>query len=512
MHPRKFVRDSVGYAFSQYVLRGVLMLRGLIAARLLGPEAYGAWNAILIMIDYGPLAAAGTQQGLDQMVPPRIVAGDPVALARVKRAALFNITTLTLAFAAACFGALAFGHSRMLHSWGALGVGAAMTCALTVNLAFYQTSIMRSHGDIGTASGWMMMQGAIGGVLGLALLPWLRAWGLLAGWVAGCVSAFAYSTARSRREAPLSPAPGAESFELVQIGFPMFVFTASSLIMRNLDRLIILRYVSDEALGFYSLSVMALTFLMYVPDSIAYVAYPRLLRQYGESNGDVGSIRPRVERLLQLFSVLVPPLCGVAYLASHPVVTLLLPKFLPGVDALRVMCFGAAALAFSNLASITLMTVGRQLVLMPAAVFSVALYAGLDLFAVKSGYGIVGVAWGTFSAYAVSSALLLSLTLWSLQLGAKRSLATLARLFTPLAVALVLAATLDRVLPWAGRSPGLSALRLAVSLALFGAAYAAAVYPLTRGMGLMAVLADFEAPVIGPLLRRFLRRGNGGDA
>jgi O-antigen/teichoic acid export membrane protein len=503
MHPRKFVRDSVRYAFSQYVVRALLMLRGLVAARVLGPESYGAWNAIQIMIDYGPLASAGTQQGLDQMVPPRIVAGDPAALARVKRAALFNITLLSGAFIAACFGALLLGHSRMLHLWGVAGIGAAMACALTVNLSYYQTSIMRSHGDISTASGWMMLQGAIGGVAGLALLPWLHAWGLLAGWTLGCLSAFAFSALRSRREAPMLPQPANESFDLVQIGFPMFVFTASTQIMRNLDRLIILRYISTQDLGYYSLSVMALTFLMYMPDSISYVIYPQLLRHYGESGRDPGAIRPRVDRVLQLFSVTVPPLCGAAYLASHPVVALLLPKFLPGVPALRVLCFGAAALAFSNLASIVLMTVGRQMMLMPAAVFSVGLYAALDLLAVKTGHGIVGVAWGTLTAYAASSALMLAMMLGSLGQGVRSALGTLARLFAPMLVALALASALERFLPWADRTGfAWSAARLALSLALFGGIYAAAIYPLTRGMGLLQVLSEFDVPVLGALLRR----------
>lgn len=509
MHPRKFVRDSVGYAFAQYTVRAVLMLRGLIAARVLGPEAYGAWNAIQIMMDYGPLASAGTQSGLDQMVPPRIVAGDPVALDRLKRAALFNIALLTSLFVAACLAALTFGTSRMLHSWGLLGVGAAMVCALTINVAYYQTSIMRSHGDITTASGWMMLQGAVGGVLGLALLKSMHAWGLLAGWTAGCLVSFAYASVRSFRNAPMVPRPAAESFELVQVGFPMFVFSASSQVMRNLDRLIILRYVNTVALGYYSLSVMALTFLMYMPDSIAYVIYPQLLRTFGESGRDVESIRPRVERVLQLFSIMVPPLCGAAYLASQPVVALLLPKFLPGVGALRVLCFGAAALAFTNLGSLVIMTVGRQLMLIPAALFGVGLYAALDLIAVKSGHGIVGVAWGTLTAYAVSSAVLLALMFWSLGLGGARATGLLARLFAPMLVALGLATALEHFMPWGDR-PGVSwaALRLFANLAAFGASYFSLVYPLTRGMGLRKLLSEINVPVIGPLLRRF--RGDDG--
>ncbi len=512
MHPRKFIRDSVGLAFAQYVVRATLMLRGLIAARFLGPEAYGSWNAIQIMIDYGALAPTGTQQGLDQMVPPRIVGGDATALDRVKRAALFNIALMSGLYMAVCLAGLAFGHSRMLHQWGWLGVGAATLCALAVNLSYYQSSIMRSHGDISTESGRMMLQGAIGGVLGLALMPWLGAWGLLAGWLAGNVTAMLFAAVRSREHAPRLPRPAGESFELVSIGFPMFVFTASSLAMRNLDRLIILRYVSTEALGYYSLSVMALAFLMYMPDSITYVLYPQLLRQYGASGGDPESIRPRIERVLQLFSVVLPALCGLAFLASRPLVLMLLPKFMPGVGAMRVLCFGAVALAFTNLASVVLMTVGRQMLLMPAALFGVGIYAALDLVAVKTGHGITGVAWATLAAYGVTGALMLGLAFHSLRYSTAAALAQLGRVFGPMVLGLATCVVLERFTPWADRT-GASwlAFRMLVKLAVFGGVYLLCVLPLSRGMGLMRIVSEFNLPVIGPLVRR-LRGGNGDGA
>ena len=503
MHPRKFIRDSVGFAMAQYIVRGMLMFRGVIAARLLGPELYGAWNAIQIMMDYGNLAPTGTQQGLDQMVPPRIVAGDAEALARLKRAALFNISLLSGLLAAACLLFGEFGHSVMLKSWGAAGIGAAMICAITTNLANYQTSIMRSHGDITTASGWMTLQGAVGGGLGLVLLPWLQGWGLLLGWTIGCVVAFVFSSVRSRHHAPLLPAPASESFDLVQIGLPMFVFMASAVVMRNLDRLIILRYLGTQDLGFYSLSVMALTFLLYLPDSVTYVIYPRLLRTFGESGRDATAIQPSVERALQATSLVVPFLCGLAFLVAPPLVGLVLPKFLPGVGALRMLCFGAVALAFSNLAAVVMMTIGRQLMLVPVAIFGVGLYAVLDFAAVKLGFGITGVATATLIAYVINSAVLLSMALAGMGFRARSLFSTMARLYAPLVFGLVLAIALEHWLPWSGaHSPAFVLLRLGISAGVFVVVYAASVYPLARGMGIRQVISEFNIPVIGRLLRR----------
>ena len=504
MHPRKFIRDSMNFAFAQYIVRATLMLRGVLAARLIGPEAFGAWSALQMMMDYGTLPLLGTQQGLDQMVPPRIVAGDPVALRRVKRAALFNIVLLTSLFVLACVGWVTLGSSRLLGAWGPWGIVLALTCIASVNLANYQTSIQRSHGDFSTVSVWMLLQGAIGGIAGLALTPWLHGWGLLAGWTAGCVFAFVYSTSRSREHAPMSPVPAPEGLDLVQVGFPMFVLTASTMVMRSLDRLIILRYLGNRDFGFYSISMMALTFLLYMPDAVTYVMYPRLLRQFGEDKGDPTNVRESVLRVVRTSSVFVPVLSGLVFLAAGPLVSLLLPKFHPGVGALRALCWGALGLAFANFASVVLMTVGRQTMLMPTAFVAIGLGAALDLGAVKLGYGITGVAWATFATYSVNAAVLLTMALTGLGQRGRDVLSGVGRLYAPMLVALALATGPERWLPGADAALGTRLLRMLGSMALFGALYFVAVLPLARGIGIRQMLSEFNLPLIGPLVRRFV--------
>lgn len=508
MHPRKFIRDSVGYAFTQYLVRAGLMLRGIVAAKLLGPQQYGAWNALQLMMEYGLFAPLGTQQGLDQAVPARLVGGDGPALDRLKRAGFFNIVALTLFFAAGCLVWVHFGSSsRVLDAWGFAGIAGALACILLTNVAYYHLTLLRSHGDIQAVSGWYFWQGLIGAGLGLALIPVLGMWSLLWGWLVGTAVAAAFVRFRGRSFAPLAPIPSADSRHLIQVGLPMFVYTGSALVMRTLDRLIILRWLGTEDLGYYSLSVMALTFLLYLPDSVAYVVYPRLLREFGEAGRDPAALRPNVERILVGTALLVSLLSGLAYLLAHEVAAALLPRFLPGVPALRVLSFGAIGLALANLGSITLMTLGRQQVLVPVALFATALGAALDVAAVKFGYGITGVAYATLATYTLNGVLLLLLTYAGLGVRGRESLQSVVRLLAPLALALVLAWGVDRLLP-RGDSPStaLKLVRAGLGCILFAAAYGVAVTPFARGMGFAQLASEFDLPVIGPLLRRFRSR------
>ena len=128
----------------------------------------------------------------------------------------------------------------------------------------------------------------------------------------------------------------------MRVGLPMFVFVASSQVMRSIDRLIILRFLGTLALGYYSLSAMALGFMLYLPDSIAYVLYPRLLRDFRHHERNPEAIHGQVSALRTL-AVLVPALCGVAYLLAREAIMLVLPNFLPGLTSVRVLCSAPAA-------------------------------------------------------------------------------------------------------------------------------------------------------------------------
>jgi O-antigen/teichoic acid export membrane protein len=498
VHPRKFVRDSVGFAFSQYLVRLLNLARGLIAARLLGPAAYGAWSALLLLFDYGGCAPLGTYQGLDRVVPARIVDGDERLLERAKRSGLFNVLVLSALYAAACMAYFARSSGQIRGAWGLSGIALTLGCVAMTNLSLYHLTLMRSHGNIGTVSAWFLLQSVIGVVLGLALTPAFGVWGLLWGWVVGTAVATATAMWRGHAVVPLRMSPSRDSLDLLAVGFPMFMYALSAFLMRSLDRVIILRFIGTEALGLYALAVSAVTFLLTLPDALAYVLYPQLVRRYRESGDDPAAIRGHVDRAVRILAVGTPALCAVAYLGANDVVESFLPRFREGVPALRILCFSAAGMALANLASIVLTTLGRQLQLVPVALGMSALGVFLDLLAIRLGHGIRGVAWATFVTFVINSAVLMMLAEAGMGLGLRRRFGLLVRAFTPLMVAIPLAYAFERMLPNFGASLGMRTLRFVVSASLWLALYGVLMAPLVRGIGLRSVLAEIRWPGTSP--------------
>ena len=500
MHPRKLVRDTIGFAFTQYVARALLMLRGVLAARLLGPNSYGAWNAIQLVCDYGAYFHLGTQQGLDQAVPAHLVDQDANRLRRLLRSGLFNAIVLPILFGLG--GILYFSRSTgaIRTTWGMRGVTVAYVSVLLVTVSNVFLTVLRSYGRIRVVSEWFLLQAIVATGLGLALIPWQGAWGLLWGWVAANLLALIFARWRAPVTVPVRPAYSPDSLMLIRAGLPMLLYLTSALVMRTVDRIVILKFAGTQALGYYSLGVMALTLLLYLPDSISYVLYPQLLRGYRESGDVPAAIRPRAQRAIQTVSAVVPGLCGLAFLGARDAVLVALPNFGPGVSALRVLCFGAAGLAVAGLSSIVLMTLRRQTLLIPAALFATALGAGLDTFVLRAGAGIDGVAWATFATYVIHGAVMLFLAMMALGADVGARLREIARVYAPLAIALVLVVLLDRYLPWRGTLvPALRWSRLALSELGFAALYVAFAYPLVRGLGLRVLAEEL-------LIRRMGRR------
>ncbi|MGH7729918.1 MAG: lipopolysaccharide biosynthesis protein, partial [Candidatus Eiseniibacteriota bacterium] len=494
MHVSKFIRDSLGFAISQYLVRFLTTVRGLVAARLLGPAGYGAWNAIMLIIDYGTYAPAGTFSGLDRTVPARIVDGDAMRLDRLKRAGLLNVLVTTGLFTAA--GLLYFARStgQIAIAWGFGGVVVALACVALHAVSYYHLTLLRSHGNIGAVSLWFLLQGTIGVGLGLALLQPLDYWGLLWGWFAGTLIATLSVVWRGRSVVPHVPVVSRESLTLISIGFPMFIYTVSNFVMRSLDRVIIFRFLGTHALGLYGLAVMAVGFLLTMPDAIAYVLYPQLVRRHRQGGDAPAAIRDQVHRAMRALSVLMPAMCAIAYLAADDAVEWLLPSFYDGVPALRILCFSAAGLSLANLGSIVLMTLGRQRVLVPAALATTTLGVVLDLLAIRLGHGIRGVAWATFVTYAVNSAVLIWLADRTMGDSRRARLLFIARAFLPLLVAIPLAYGFERFFPGYGPMGPMRGLRFLGSAVGWLLLYGLMIVPLARGIGLKRLAGELEWP------------------
>ena len=502
MHPRKFVRDWLGLALSNYLARGMLLLRGVMAAAALGPGGYGSWNALNLILDYGGYAPAGALEGLDLELPAA-VAGQPGPALPSEAwhllAGAWTIVTLGGALLAVAVAlVLAFGRSPTVRSLGLAAPLLMLAAALLQLTIQYHLSALKARGEFGTVSRATVLQVLVGGGLGVALVWRHGIEGLLWGWLAG--TALTLMLVRSRVAPPLLPADASRGRALVRAGFPVFACYATSLVLRSVDRLALLRFGQAADLGHYSVGLLAIGLVLYLPESAANVLYPRVAAAARARPGAPGAPDPEaarararleVTRAQRALCVALPLLVAIALPWAAPLVGRLLPAFRAGVPALCVLAAGALMLAVSTVPGYFMLASGhapRLLVLgMAAAAFNAVLVFAVAARAPRP----APVAAAAATGYACFALGVVALAMRELFVAHAERWSFLAGSFAPAlwGAALALAAT---------QLPAAAALGAAESWggallrsAAVGLGYAPALWHFGRGVGLKRVAREW---------------------
>ncbi|MEZ6069145.1 MAG: oligosaccharide flippase family protein [Pirellulales bacterium] len=180
---------------------------------------------------------------------------------------------------------------------------------------------------------------------------------------------------------------------LVRTGAPMLAAGVVFSLFRSVDRIAILAGIDDreQALGLYSIALMASAQLFGVANVLAIVVGPRLARLFGQTGrrDQVAELAARTTELLA--AMLVLP-AAVGLVLAPAVIGALLPKYTAGLPALVWLVPSTVLLGMTLPAGQSLVSVYRertQLVLVGVATLVAALGAWT---AIKLDAGIVGVA------------------------------------------------------------------------------------------------------------------------
>jgi O-antigen/teichoic acid export membrane protein len=476
---QRFVRDTLGLAISQYVARGMLLARGVLAAIALGPAGFGQWNALNLILDYGGYASGGALQGLDLRLPAPTARGDAGEARRLLAGAWSMVLAGGTLFALLLVAALASGRPTLLRGLGWSAPLLMLVAALLQLVVQYHGSALRARGRFGAVSGSAAAQALLGGGLGLALVWRFGIPGLLWGWLAGTLVALAWARLAAP-DVPLRPGAPAEGARLVRGGFVVFAFFAVSLALRSVDRLALIHYGTPADLGAYSLGLMAVGLVLHVPESAAAVLYPRIVAAAGNA-GDLGLTRAQVALAHRALAVLLPLAVAVAMVWVAPALAWWMPRYRDAAGAVRVLALGALLLSAATLPGYWLLGSGRARSLLLAGLACAAVTALLVFGVAARAPRPAPVAGAACAGYGVFAAAIATLAARDLRPGPGGRLAFAVSSFLPAMWAAAAAFVACRV------GPAESVLAAGARTAAVALVYAPVLWGLGRGLGLRAL-------------------------
>jgi len=389
---KQLFRDTAKYISSQYVAQAFGFVTSFTMKRFLGPTLIGVWNIVLLVISYCSFMNLGTSDVAYRDIPFYKGSKQFGKAEKLKNEAFtFSLITSVVPAIGIVLYAIFFRNSfKETYLFATLIYTAVfLICQKTYN--FY-TTLLRANSEFTIISQVTILAAAFNLLLTFLLIWPFKLPGLFAAAFLNVLLPFWFMASKTRYHFRLTLS-GSGLWDMLKIGFPLFALGLCSQTIASVDKLIIVKYLGLTALGNYSIATMAGNYLLGMPNMFCIALYPRLQEKFGEGQTPE-HIKHYLLQPIRVVAAIVGFLVGFAVLTVPFLVLHFLPEFSSGIPSMKIFVGSVFFFAIGQHAQTFLVTLNKQLKVIPITVLGILTIGGLGLLFVHWGWGIEGVAWG----------------------------------------------------------------------------------------------------------------------
>jgi O-antigen/teichoic acid export membrane protein len=361
----------------------------ILAKVFLGPVNVGIWSALQLILDFSKYSGLGVNTVVNLDVPYYQAKGD---LRRVSE-------ILSTVFTFLCLSSLTIGIAVMIYAfwnckslsreffWGLIFASGIILLQRINN--FYVT-LLRAFKSFGTASRQTVYSALVNVFLISIFASKFKIYGFLWATALSLFFNIVYIQIKEKYTLALSFKWGIFR-KTVASGIPLMILGLGETFFRSVDKFMILKFLGFEAMGFYSIGLMAANYLNSLHVSIAVVLLPHFQEKFGV-NDSRKDLRSYFNHGMHGFSNLFPPLIAFAWVLSPYATLTVLKSFGGGIPALKWIVLGIYFVSLGNLCSNYLITVKERGRVLFALIIASLTALGLGLLVIKSGLGPEGIA------------------------------------------------------------------------------------------------------------------------
>lgn len=365
----------------------------VVVARRLGPQGLGVVGLVQLFLLYAGMSRPGILQAGYREMLHALGQGDAEKAKRIEGVALAGEAAAIGAAFLVMTAAAAFWHGDPVVRW-ALAIGAAtflvnslFQCADTIQWAYHRFELAAGVNAIVKLTQPLFL---------LAGLYAFGLYGVLAAPMATSAGGLLYYLLRTKGLHHTYAWDRPEISRLLRSGLPLAVYGLAYWALRSADRMVAARWLTLEALGYYT---FAATFLnqacQWVSDFLN-VLQASLFTELGRH----GRVRPLAGRLTRLQLLIVAgtgAAASVAHLCVAPFLAFFVPKFSPAAPAIETMTlvFPAATAPLLSATVLLSAVVNRPGALTLVQLGGLAVNVALGASLVAFGWGLEGVAWAS---------------------------------------------------------------------------------------------------------------------
>lgn len=366
----------------------------LVVARWVGPDSFGVWNALNLILLYGPLVTLGVANGMNRDVPVYRGRRDYETADKIIEVS-YGFVLASTAIAGLGISAIAMTdlvdatyHSSLLvmgflfFSWGMY--------------QFFQL-LLKSSISFRLMSVQQIIFAVLLPAVSLPLAYFLDVPGFILGQAIVALIMVIVIARLATYKIPISW--DRDLFiSLVKVGFPIMAAGLLYRLLTSVDRWVILTFLSVEELGQYTLAILAVSVLGLLPSVIGQQIYPRMAYRYGETH-DKKALKPLIVRQSAMAMIVTLPILAIVFITLPYIVDIFLPEYALGVPPARILLLGLAFIPLAGGFANFLNTVNKQVYYLAVQAAALIVNLALNMVFIRLGYGLNGVALAAATTY-----------------------------------------------------------------------------------------------------------------
>lgn len=398
------IKNIFFYSSSAYFSQGITLVSGIFIAKVLGPERFGEWNILLLILSYGAYLDLGVISAVGRDLPFYLGNGDTQKSYLIDGAARY-VTFFSSIIASIILISFSFLYNDSSNL--IFGIRIMAFVLILQQVYTYHRIILRSYEKFGELSLQQFLFSLSSAILAVFLVVYGGYKGrLLALILAHCLIIIFALYRNPWRKVNF---PKYELvLSLIKIGFPILITGLIITLLNTVDRLIANTFLDKMQVGFMGLSLMLVSVISLIPAAVSQVLLPRINFKFGIAQKDTSVLKSLILTPPIILSNLLPILIGTLFLILPYVVKTFLPEYIPATLSARIVVLGIYFYGILGSTDNFLITTGRLKIYALFGIIALFFNISIDFIFIKYGYGINGIAFGgTVLTYFLYSSLLI---------------------------------------------------------------------------------------------------------
>ena len=415
--PKSFLQNVTSYSSFMMLTQVVTLVAGILTRKYLGPVHMGVWAILQVILVYAAYTTLGVGESISRKIPYYLASGDEESATRVKNQ-IFSFSLVTAVIVAGLV--LLYAQIRREHLPVTIYHGLWMIAGLIILQRLSNLSIAFLRGlQLFDLAGKQMFFSAL---LNALLIAWLATQYKFYGFMAAMALCFCFNLLYIRFHHQHNFKwfwQGRELCSLIKFGFPLTLATLIDALFLTIDKIMIAKFLGLYALGIYTTALLAFKFLSHIPNSIGIVLIPKFHSKHGET-GDVRALKEQLLKSVFGFETLLPILIAGVWFFMPVLIPIVLPEYMEALPAMKVLVLGVYFLGVTEPFIYYLTVLEKQKQLIPVSLLVSAVAIVGNYWALKTGWGLVGVALATSAALVIKWIALFLLSTKDLLTGTER--------------------------------------------------------------------------------------------